>query len=120
MYPTLKENDIILTNPLFKVEKDKIYGFVYKNKNYIKRAIAITGNVVEIKKGTIYINSIPYKEYYYLENMNPIKILKNQVFFSGDNFSESFDSKNFGCVDIKSIKFQIIMILFPFDRWRIF
>ncbi|SFT01719.1 signal peptidase I [Sphingobacterium wenxiniae] len=54
-FQEIKRNDVVVFN--FPMEADAPYNRpVDKRENYIKRAVAISGDVVEMKKGKLFIN----------------------------------------------------------------
>jgi len=62
----------------------------------IKRIIAIPGDTVEIKKGTVFINGVSLSEPYISEapryDYKPQEIVNDQYFVLGDNRNNSSDS----------------------------
>ncbi len=114
MSPILKNNDIVFVSPFFLIKKNTIYGFKHNKKIYVKRLIAIPDDIVEINKNILFINYIEYGKI--AGNISPIILGKEQYFFLGDNFLDSLDSRNFGFISKKDIKFRILFIIYPFNR----
>lgn len=118
MEPTLNTNERLLVNKIgFKIT-DLSYGDIIEFENpynekdydYIKRIIALEGDIVEIIDYNIYINGKKIKENYIKEknstnffNDSYWEIGTNEVFVLGDNRNRSQDSRIFGPIDKDSI-----------------
>lgn len=118
MSPVLRNNYIVFTLPFFPIEKGYIYGFKHNNKIYVKRLIGCENDIIEIKSGKIFINYLQYNDFYVnkLEKFGPLILNKNEYFFLGDYILESLDSRSFGVIKKKDLKFRVIFILYPFDK----
>jgi signal peptidase I len=149
MRPTLTEGDIILVNkflygakiPFTDLRLPKITDphrgdcivFIYpKNpkKDFIKRLVGLPGEVVEIRKGTIYINGkpilkLPFSQVYYQnkgdlgQQGQAVKIPDDHYFVLGDNSVNSEDSRVWGFVPKNNILGKAILIYWPLARIRI-
>jgi len=97
--------------------------------NFIKRIIAIENDILESRNKVIYINKNALKEPYIQQdnrkinksrdNFGPIIIPKGKVFVMGDNRDQSYDSRDFGYVDISQIKGKVIYIYWSANLNRI-
>ncbi|MEE9218149.1 MAG: signal peptidase I [Acidobacteriota bacterium] len=109
-------------------------------KDYIKRIIALPGELLEIVKGQIYVNGEaldePYKVhkdphrslvYYHessedfcrnRENCGPVRIPPGHYFAMGDNRDKSADSRVWGPVPRQNIKGRAFLIWWSFDEPR--
>ena len=95
-------------------------------KSIVKRVIGLPGEIIEIKKGDIYIN---YKKLEQLflngkkglndqgDNMKPLSIREGHYFVLGDNRAVSQDSRIFGPVPGKCIDGKIIFRYWPLSRF---
>ncbi|MCX5697298.1 MAG: signal peptidase I [Candidatus Omnitrophica bacterium] len=149
MRPTLLEGDIILVNkfiygakvPFTDIRLPKISDlkrgdvivFIYPEnpkKDFIKRLIALPGDIVEIKNGTIFINNQPQldpmfsQRFYYNrgdfgEEGKRIIVPADSFFVLGDNSSSSQDSRYWGFVPYKNILGKALVIYWPPQRIRI-
>ena len=143
MESTLFENNRVLVNKLSYrlhdihrgdvVVFDRITtsGGVIAHDDLIKRVIGVEGDVVEIKKCKVFVNSKSVSEPYLdkevlarptltdrcrVVEMQPIKVPKNQLFVMGDNRPESFDSRSFGTIPEKLVIGRAFAIVWPFSR----
>ncbi|KKQ38899.1 MAG: Signal peptidase I [Candidatus Roizmanbacteria bacterium GW2011_GWA2_37_7] len=89
---------------------------------FVKRVIAIQGDVVVIKDGFVYVNGQKKQEQYTLkprstfggteiQDCKPIKVPEDKVVVLGDNRKISMDSRQIGFVSIADILFYI-----PFEK----
>lgn len=112
MYPTYSDGDLVkYSSEITTVRNNDIVIFKLENDDIlIKRVIGVEGDLVEIKNNSIYLNKkliIEYEE----DNNNDffinefiVKVPKGKIFVLGDNYNNSYDSRNFGCISIESIK----------------
>ena len=117
---TIRSGSFPLT-PHRQVRRGDIIVFKYPREPellYVKRAIGLPGEVLEIKNKTVFINGAPLEEPYKYHseplssrrsrrrlfsggefesnNYGPIKIPKDSYFMMGDNRDDSADSRYFG------------------------
>ncbi len=131
MYPTLHENDYLMLDKLSyrfkKPEKGDIVVFKTflktadgTDKALIKRVIAVAGDTIVVKDGKTYVNDEKLKEDYingdYDRGDVDMIIPEGMVFVMGDNRQISYDSRDLGPIEIKSIKGKVLVRLFPFNR----
>ena len=102
--------------------------------DYIKRAIALEGETLEIRNDRVFINNQPLDEPYAflnpkrraeidaqeqfglpIRNFGPITIPKGHIFVMGDNRYDSLDSRFWGYVELVKIKGQGKMIYWSKD-----
>lgn len=149
MIPTLLIGDHVLVNKFIygipipfsdnrvlvftKPEKGDIIVFKYPEdpaRDFIKRVVAVEGDVIEQRNKIIYINDNPLKEPYAQhsdnsvrpqgieprDNFGPILIPKNKYFVMGDNRDQSYDSRYWGNVDIKDVKGKALILYWSWDN----
>jgi signal peptidase I len=102
-----KEGDIILIKS--PIEPGRVI---------LKRLIAKGDKNIEIKNKKIFIDNMEFipkwnlrsidkrvfsEDFNHRDNLPQTKIKKGDIFVIGDNFDYSFDSRNFGAIDEKSI-----------------
>lgn len=148
MTPTLLVGDHILVNKflygikppfsdekilvLKKPEREDIIVFKYPEdpkRDFIKRVIAVEGDVIESINKTIYVNGKPVEEPYARhtdnvskprgieprDNFGPFVVPKDKYFVMGDNRDQSYDSRYWGYVDARAIKGKAMIIYWSWD-----
>jgi signal peptidase I len=157
MKPTLQVGDHILVNkfiygvkipylstvvlPVKNPQRGDIVVFKFPvdpRKDFIKRVIALAGDVVEIRDKTIFINARRVNHDFGVfsdprtiagnlkprDNLGPITVPKDALFVMGDNRDESFDSRFWGFVPIRDVSGKAFIIYWSWDsddfnvRWR--
>ena len=148
MRMTLIEGDRILVNKLrygpkvpftslrlpgySKPKRGDVVVFIYPEdpkRDFIKRLIALGGEMVEIKNGNIYVNDqeitdSPIKNIYYYNRGDygainqKIKIPEGYYFVLGDNSGSSKDSRYWGFVPDKDMIGRAEMVYWPLTRMR--
>ena len=133
MYPTLNDKDYLILNRMayklgdinrgdiivFKSDLKQENG---KEKDLIKRVIAIPGDHLVIKDSKVYINgevqNEPYIHNEYTSGDIDIVIPENDVFVMGDNRENSRDSRSsdVGLVNESDIIGEVMIRLFPFNK----
>jgi signal peptidase I len=119
MKPTLDENGLVIVNKLVynfrKPARGEVIVFRTKDRPYvyfIKRIVALEGEIVEIKDGQLYINRREQKEPYLVYesdwNIEPFTVKKGCVFVVGDNRRMPSDEHLFTQVAEKNIIGRVI------------
>jgi signal peptidase I len=110
---------------VFKYPKDP-------SRDFIKRVIAVGGDVVEGRNKRVYVNGKPLDESYIQhtdndirpigmdvrDNFGPIYVPKGKLFGMGDNRDQSYDSRYWGFVDLKDVKGKAFIIYWSWDKTR--
>lgn len=95
----------------------------FKEINYIKRAIALPGDAIDIKAGHVYVNGElidePYAKGITLPKSLelPATVPENKVFVLGDNRQHSSDSRDIGFVKMSKIKGKAVLRVYPLDTF---
>lgn len=149
MIPTLLVGDHLLVNKFIygiklpftdkrllvikKPQRGDIIVFKYPedpSRDFIKRVIAVEGDVVEEKNKVVYVNGQPLSEPYIQhtdrnrnpfeprDNFGPYIVPKNKLFVMGDNRDQSYDSRYWGYVDMKDIRGKALIIYWSWDSKR--
>lgn len=118
MESTLTEGDLVLytrINPQYR-RGDVVSVRIPSGEYYVKRIIAMEGDVLDLREGKVYLNDELLSEPYLhgeLTNEDdgivryPYTLQEGQVFIMGDNRTESMDSRSFGAVGIRQIRGRI-------------
>jgi signal peptidase I len=100
------------------------------SRNFVKRAIALEREKIEIKKKQVYINDEALPESYVVHNdvnsdvatrdhFGPELVPPNHCFVLGDNRDNSMDSRWWGPIPLGNIKAKPLYIYWAKDRSRI-
>ena len=135
MIPTLEINDRVLVakfwTAFFEPSRGSLYVFRYPvdpERDFVKRVIAIPGDVVDIKEGVVYINGNPTEEPYVkrhdkftLRPSNifpqvPFTVPEGKYFMLGDNRGNSQDSRFWGFADISDMRGPVFLRYWPLNR----
>jgi signal peptidase I len=88
----------------------------------IKRLIGLPGDTVEIRAGKVYVNDEPLVEPYLAEPIQYeyplIKVPEGKIFVLGDNRNRSYDSHEWGFVDLESVKGKALFTYWPLNRMK--
>ena len=139
MYPTLKVNDQIAVEKFSKFvsapRRGDLIVFVPPKRFYevkgltkaprstlIKRVVAVAGDKVEVRDGTLLLNDRAlYEPYANREPANykvsPMIVPPGHVFVLGDNRNLSDDSHVWGPLPVGNIIGKAFYVLWPQERW---
>jgi signal peptidase I len=123
--------------PVSKPEREDVVVFIYpvdRSKDFIKRVIGLPGDRIEIRDRKVYINGELYDDPYgyygdaatgssrtYVKNrFGPVAVPEDHLFVMGDNRNESYDSRWWGFVPLKSVKGQAFVIYWSWPHWKRF
>lgn len=148
MIPTLLIGDHILVNKFIygteipftgkrvlvfkKPKRGDIIVFKYPDdpsRDFIKRVMAVEGDIIESKDKVIYVNGKPADEQFIQhtdnairpgnleprDNFGPYLVPEGKYFMMGDNRDQSYDSRYWGYVDIKDIRGEAFIIYWSWD-----
>lgn len=138
MFPTFKNKEFVLSNLLaarFKTyKKGDVIVFhspIEKEKSYIKRIIATSGDTIRVENGKVFLNNITLDESAYLgpevqtfggsfmqEGQN-ITVPKGSILVMGDNRPYSSDSREWGLLSEDKIIGQSVARIWPIDTFKI-
>lgn len=117
-----------------KPQRGDIFVFIPPHdpsRNFIKRMVALEGDVVETKATSLYVNGQLVRDETYAVHKHPqevrdmdfgpYKVPPGHVFAMGDNREESSDSRRWGPVPIENIKGRAFLIYWSKDGkpWEI-
>ncbi|HET7872831.1 MAG TPA: signal peptidase I [Terriglobales bacterium] len=97
---------------------------------FLKRAVAVGGDVVEIHNGILFVNREPVREPYAVhrapwhspqEEMAATVVPQGELFMMGDNRDNSSDSREWGCVPLRNVIGEPMFVYWSYDaptaRW---
>lgn len=128
MEPTLKPGDRIIVNKLIyrysQPERGDIMVFKYPRdpaRDFIKRAVGLPEETVEIKDSKVYINdkkiSQPFLEPgLQFGSFGPVEVPGGSYFMMGDNRNNSEDSRIWGTLPGENIVGKAMFIYWPISR----
>ena len=129
MIPTLEIGDRVLVNKFIYRFTDPKRGDIIvfrsvdgSNEDLIKRVVALPGDTVAVRHGTLILNGKPQKEPYTNKNLPDrsfyaqITVPKGHVFVMGDNRGNSADSRVFGPLPMKNIEGEAFLRFWPPHR----
>lgn len=91
-----------------------------KNQAFIKRIIGISGQIIAVDNGQVYVNNQPLTEEYIAEPPNyqwgPASVPAEQLFVMGDNRNHSNDSHIWGFLPIENIIGRATFRFWPLNR----
>jgi signal peptidase I len=92
-------------------------------EDYVKRVIGVSGDMVEIRKGQVFINNEPIDEPYVVYpgsySMSPRRVGVNELFVLGDNRNSSSDSHNWGMLESDKVVGKAWISYWPPDYWGV-
>lgn len=123
MYPTLKNNEILILNKLAKFDRFDIvvlHKIEESDDDLIKRIIALPGETIEIKNNQIYVNDKLQEDEFgngVTYNIDKMVLGEDEYFVLGDNRQISLDSRFFGPFKRSSIKGVANFVIYPFKSF---
>ena len=137
MEPALTDQERIFINKftywfgLGKIQRGDTVVFWYpldRSKSYIKRVIAVPGDLVRIEAGQVYVNDRPLVEDYVPPDArdsvswplgaSPVdrRVPAGEYFVLGDHRSQSSDSRAWGFVPAEDIYGKAVFVYWPLTR----
>jgi len=103
------------------------------NAMWIKRCMALPGDVVEMKDKVLFINGVKQDEPYVVhkdmtvypawrtnrDNFPPTTIPAGTLFMMGDNRDESYDSRFFGFLPYNKLRGKAVLVYWPLNKINI-
>ena len=123
MYPTLKDEEIMMINKfkyrISKVKRGEIISLKYADTKYlIKRVIGLPGETVKINEE--YLKKELEYDDFSLTDIGVTKIPEDMYFVLGDNRENSLDSREIGLIKKADIIGKISIRFWPLNRLTFF
>ena len=96
-----------------------LFGFPTNGEqDFVKRVMAVGGDTIEGRDGTVYVNDEPVDEPFLpngvvTTNFPPQQVPPGEIFVMGDNRGNSDDSRNFGSVDVDEVVGRAFVLIWP-------
>lgn len=131
MSPTLRNNDLVCIKKTKSFKQGDLIAINYNNKLLVRRAIALSGDKINIDtEGYVFVNDEKFEENYLTSrNDNPLRdevfpytVPSEKVFVLGDNRVEAIDSRmrDLGCIDQDKIIGKVVMRVYPITRFTVY
>jgi signal peptidase I len=130
MNPLLSDQERIFINKFIyrfePIERGDVIVFWYpldRSKSFIKRVVALPGEMIEIRAGNVYVNGRELPDQYvpsgYLDGSNYAarRIPPGEYFVMGDHRDSSNDSRVFGSVPRQYIYGKAVFAYWPVDHF---
>ncbi len=101
MLPTYQNHDLLLCKKFRKINQDDVVVFNH-GKVMFKRVAATKGAKVKIVNSTLYINNMEVA-LYHGKDTNEFTLNEQDLYVLGDNYLNSYDSRNFGVIKLNEI-----------------
>lgn len=130
MLPSIQPGEYIIVNKATYFFNSPEHGEVIvfhsprdPSSDLIKRIIALPGDTIEIKDGTVFVNDTPLTETYILEPPNYTyphqEIPADHYFVLGDNRNNSADSHRGWTAPRQNIVGKAWLTYWPPEKWRL-
>jgi len=130
MAPLLSDQERIFINKFVyrfeSIHRGDVVVFWYpldRSKSFIKRVVGLPGEMVEIRRGVLYLNGQMVPEPYVpprytdVTDYGPIKVPQGSYFVMGDHRISSNDSRVFGPVASQFIYGRAVFAYWPVDHF---
>src|SRR5713101_7698441 len=130
MAPLLSDQERIFINKFVyrfePIERGDVVVFWYpleRSKSFIKRVVALPGEIVEIRQGRVFVDGKRLNEPYVpprfadASNYGPTRVPDDAYFVMGDHRASSNDSRVFGPVPSRYIYGKAVFAYWPVDRF---
>lgn len=122
MYPTLKDNQVLILKKYDKSYKRfDIVVLKYGKDKLVKRVIGVPGDIIKYEDNKLYVNGKYVKEKFLKDvvtsDFTEVVVPDDHYFVMGDNRENSKDSRIFGVIKKDKICGTVSFSIFPFNRF---
>lgn len=120
MYPTLRDGQFVVYSRIIPTleQGDVVSVKMPSGEYYVKRVIAVEGDVVDLKDGQLYVNGQAETGAYVNGRTEqqegvvayPYTVEKDKLFVVGDNRTTSIDSRAFGAVMVQRVQGKLFFV----------
>ncbi|MFA6470946.1 MAG: signal peptidase I [Candidatus Latescibacterota bacterium] len=110
-----------------------VFRSVEEKKDLIKRCIAVSGQIVEIRNAQVYVNNVlqPLPKHAKItdsqiipegtemgqrDNIRPFRVPEGKLFMMGDNRDNSYDSRFWGFLPLENVKGKALFFYWSWDN----
>eukprot|EP00210_Caulerpa_lentillifera_P009002 g8592.t1 len=112
-----QSGDVIIFHPADGAVPKKFFG----EDVFIKRIVALAGDTVEVKNGSLIVNDIPRNEPFLFERPDYVlpkfTVPPDNIFVMGDNRNNSYDSHLWGPLPSKKILGRACFVYWPLNKF---
>ncbi len=132
MAPLLSDQERIFINKFVyrfePISRGDVVVFWYpldRSKSFIKRVVGVPGELLELRKGHLYINNRlldePYVPPHFFDGSSygPVRVPAGEYFVMGDHRDSSNDSRVFGTVARRFIYGKAVFAYWPVDHFGV-
>jgi signal peptidase I len=129
MQPLLQDDERILVNKfvyrLGPIQRGDVVVFWYPRDpgvSFIKRVVGLPGDVVELRRGLVYVNGRKFDEPWIAgefrghDTLGPVEVERGHYFVLGDHRTSSNDSRAWGDVPERYIYGKAVFRFWPLGR----
>lgn len=120
MDPTLSDGQtVFFIRVNFTYSRDDVvFAKMPSGSNYVKRVVAVAGDVVDLREGVLYVNGVAEERIHHIGDTlpqegiveYPYTVPEDCFFLVGDNREGSIDSRSFGALPTSSIRGELLFV----------
>ena len=118
MYPAVLDGDLVLCFHKSEFVKNDIVFYTVNGTEYLGRVAAVGGDILDISdegvltvNGTVQAGEIDFPTFPADDWDGAVIVPPDSVFVLGDYRTQTRDSRDFGCIPLKDVKWKAVTIL---------